>query len=484
MNSQSLEAILWELIALPHETEWVEFKENSAAPEDIGEYLSALANGASLHGRSAGYLVWGVEDRSHNIVGTTFQPRLERVGNEELEGWLVRLLEPRLDIRFYELMVNSKRVVMLEIPACQYQPVRFKTTDWIRVGSTKRKLQEYPEKERRLWQPASGQAFELELAVANLSASEALQLLDYPEYFRLIGRQHPTEGKAILEQLEQEGLVTTGPSGNVGITNIGALLFARRLRDFRRLGRKAVRVLEYSGTDRLRRQREYVEERGYAVGFGPIVDYINNRLPQTEVITTRRQEKRMYPVEAIRELVANALIHQDLTVSGQSPMIEIFQNRIEFSNPGEPLVDHLRFLDAPPRSRNEAIAALMRRLGFCEEGGTGIDKVVQSIELLQLPAPNFTVSAGWTKIILFAHKPLSAMSVDEKNWACYLHASLEWVAQRPMTNSSLRQRFGLPDENYPMVSRIIRDTIKSRLVKPFDPNSTSKKQARYLPFWA
>lgn len=484
MDTQSIETILRELLALPHETEWVEFKENKADPEEIGEYLSALANGASLHGHPTGYFVWGVKDRSHEITGTTFQPRLARVGNEELEGWLVRLLEPRLDLRFHELTVEGKRVVVLEIPACQYQPVRFKATDWIRVGSTKRKLQEYPEKERRLWQQDADKSFELGIAKPNLSANEALQLLDYPEYFRLLGRQHPTEGRIILEQLEQEGLVKTEPSGRISITNIGALLFARRLQDFSRLGRKAVRVLEYSGTDRLRRQREYVAESGYAVGFSAIVEYINNRLPQTEVITTRRQEQRMYPVEAIRELVANTVIHQDLTVYGQSPMVEIFRNRIEFSNPGMPLVDRLRFLDAPPRSRNEAIASLMRRLGFCEEGGTGIDKVVHFAELFQLPAPDFTAPTGWTKSVLFAYKPLSAMSTQEKIWACYLHACLEWVAQRPITNSSLRQRFGVADESYHVVSRILRDAVESKIVKPFDPDSTSKKHARYLPFWA
>jgi predicted HTH transcriptional regulator len=129
MDIEETETILWQLLALPHETEWVKFKENKADPEEIGEYVSALANGASLHDRPTGYLVWGVADRSHEITGTTFQPRVARVGNEGLEGWLVRLLEPRLDIRFHELRVEEKWVVILEIPACHYQPVRFKTTD-------------------------------------------------------------------------------------------------------------------------------------------------------------------------------------------------------------------------------------------------------------------------------------------------------------------------------------------------------------------
>ncbi len=88
-----------------------------------------------------------------------------------------------------------------------------------------------------------------------------------------------------------------------------------------------------------------------------------------------------YPELAIRELVANALIHQDFFISGAGPMVEIFENRIEITNPGSPLVSTARFIDTPPRSRNETLASMMRRFGICEERGSGIDKVITQVEL-------------------------------------------------------------------------------------------------------
>ncbi|MDC4222968.1 MAG: hypothetical protein MPW15_01640 [Candidatus Manganitrophus sp.] len=97
---------------------------------------------------------------------------------------------------------------------------------------------------------------------------------------------------------------------------------------------------------------------------------------------------------AVRELVANALIHQDFFVTGAGPTVEIFDDRIEITNPGEPLVEPQRFVDTPPRSRNEALASLMRRFRICEERGSGIDKVVFQIEFYQFPAPIFEVAGG------------------------------------------------------------------------------------------
>ena len=140
----------------------------------------------------------------------------------------------------------------------------------------------------------------------------------------------------------------------------------------------------------------------------------------------------MYPEKAIRELVANALIHQDFSVTGAGPMVEIFAERMEITNPGEPLVDTLRFIDTPPRSRNEDLAAMMRRMKICEEGGTGIDKVVEAIEAFQLPAPDFaaitTMQPGFTKATLFAHQKLAEMDSKDRIRACYQHACLCYVS--------------------------------------------------------
>ena len=117
----------------------------------------------------------------------------------------------------------------------------------------------------------------------------------------------------------------------------------------------------------------------------------------------------MFPELAVRELVANALIHQDLLITGAGPMIEIFDDRIEITNPGEPLISTDRFVDSPPRSRNESLASLMRRFRICEERGSGIDKILFQIEYYQLPAPLFEAPHGFTRCVLFAHKDLKHM---------------------------------------------------------------------------
>jgi predicted HTH transcriptional regulator len=192
----------------------------------------------------------------------------------------------------------------------------------------------------------------------------------------------------------------------------------------------------------------------------------------------------MYPEIAIRELVANAIIHQDFSMRGVSPLVEIFSDRIEITNPGQPLIPTLRFIDEPPQSRNETLAGLMRRLNVCEERGSGIDKVISQVERYQLPAPEFTSTEHHTKVTMFAYRKLSAMGRQDKIRACYQHACLLYVSNQIMTNATLRARFAIEDHNYSTASRIISDTTKAGLIKPQDPANRSPKQSRYLPFWA
>jgi hypothetical protein len=153
-------------------------------------------------------------------------------------------------------------------------------------------------------------------------------------------------------------------------------------------------------------------------------------------------------------------IHQDFSVTGSGPMIEIFTGRMEITNPGLSLVNPQRFLDNPPRSRNESLASFMRRLGICEERGSGVDKVVAQTEIHQLPAPLFETAEGFTRAVLFTHRPLREMDRTDRSRTCYLHACLRYVERQPMTNSSLRARLGISEPNKAMASRIIADTCK------------------------
>ena len=479
-----LVSLTHELCALPRESERVEFKVSNTEPQVIGEYISALANSAALVGQAFAYLVWGVHNDDHAIVGTHFDPHATRVGNEELESWLLRLLEPKIDFRFFRVEIEGYSVVLLEIGRAVRHPVRFSGQEFIRVGTYKKKLKDYPEKERALWRIFDQTPFEDGIATERASGDDVLRLLDYPTYFDLLERPLPANREGILESLLDDRIIGSSNAGGWDITNLGAILFAKRLDTFHPLGRKTVRVILYSGNGRTETLKEQEFNKGYASGFEGLISYINGLLPANEVIgEALRKSTPMFPELAVRELVANALIHQDFFVTGAGPMVEIFDDRIEITNPGEPLVDTQRFVDTPPRSRNEALASLMRRFRICEERGSGIDKVVFQVELFQLPAPLFESPQGFTRTVLFAHKALSAMDKADRVRACYLHACLRFVTRQDMTNTSLRVRFGVEEQNRSTVSRLIREAVETGAIVPADPGAAPKLM-RYLPFWA
>ena len=191
----------------------------------------------------------------------------------------------------------------------------------------------------------------------------------------------------------------------------------------------------------------------------------------------------MVPEIALRELIANALIHQDLNMNGVSVMAEVYSNRIEISNPGEPIVPVARFIDGY-QSRNERLAGIMRRMGICEEKSSGIDRVIQTAEMFQLPAPDFQVGHHRTLVIIDGPKSFDSMDRDDRIRACYQHCSLKRVMREAMTNQSLRERFDLPESKTAIVSQVIAASIEAGQVKIDQRVGTSRKFARYLPYWA
>lgn len=261
-------------------------------------------------------------------------------------------------------------------------------------------------------------------------------------------------------------------------------MLAKHLEDFPDLKRKAPRVVVYLGTSKLETKLDQIGTKGYAVGFQGLIRFVMGQLPQNEVIEDAlRKEFKLVPEITIRELIANALIHQDFQVGGTSVMIEIYTDRIEISNPGEPIVPVERFIDGY-QSRNERLADLMRRMRICEEKSSGIDKVIHAVEVYQLPPPDFRVGHQITMVTLFGPKDFESMDRDDRIRACYQHAALKWVMSERMTNQSLRERFHLPESKSAIISQIIAFSIEAGAIKPDEKVGTSRKFARYLPFWA
>ena len=466
---------------LPGESEWVEFKQNFSEPASIGEYVSAIANGAKLVGRPQGFIVWGVEDGTRQIVGTSFDPMKTVKGNQGIENWLSTQLQPQVLFRFVVEEVVGKRIVVLEVAAAENSPVQFKGVSYVRVGSNKKRLADHPAIERELWRRMESASAEESIEVGGLSTSEVLELLDLDGYCGLIGTPVPTSDGAKISLLISEQMIADDGRGAWNIAKFAALAIGRDLKRFPRVGRKSLRVVEYADHTRLRGMREREFNDSYLLGLETFVAHLVDRLPQIEVLDPIRRVEHAYPAIALRELVINTLVHQDVSARGAGPMIEIFSNRIEFTNPGAPLVDTDRFLDSPPNSRNEKLAALTRRAGFCEERGTGVDKIVAEVELAHLPAPRFEARLDNTIVTLYGPRPFDEMSREDRSRAVYFHACLQYVNGQNISNATIRDRFQVTDPS--KVSRLLSDGVKAGRLRLLDAE-VGFKSRRYAPYWA
>lgn len=475
--------LLNDLLSNGAEQSWLEFKRNQDAPEMIGKLCSAISNAARVEGRDVGYVVWGIDDTSRNVVGTNFSPVTQRVGNQEFLLWLAKLLQPSIAFRFHEITHPAGRVVLLEIPAATTAPTIFENLPYIRIGSATPKLTDYPERYQRLLECLRPFTWEHGIAKQYVAADDVLKLLDYPQYFRLMQKTLPDRA-VIFEHLGMDRLIVKDVADKWNITNLGAILFANDLNDFdASLARKGIRFAAYNGKNRAAMvTHRHDGRKGYASGFEGLVTYINNLLPINEHIgSALREEHRLFPELALRELIANALIHQDMTISGAGPLIELFVDRIEITNPGRPLVKTERMFDLPPRSRNEQLAGMMRRMRLCEEHGTGLDKVLERIELYQLPPLLLHESESAFQATLYAPRGFASMTREERIRACEQHAILKYISGERMKNSTLCERFGIDKKNAAQASTVINHTLEAKLIKPADPDHP---RAGYIPAWA
>ena len=450
----------------------LEFKEakNSFDNQKLFRYCVALAN------EGGGNLLLGIEDKPpRKVVGT-----LAFNNPVDMAAKLFNALKFRVEIE--EVQHPDGRVLVFHIPS---RPLG---TAYQHEGAYLMRAGEglVPMSEdflRGIF--AEGQPDWLsQSAKSGAADDEVIALLDTQGYFDLMKLPYPTQRTGVLERLAGDCLIRQDGNG-WEISNLAAILLAKKLDAFSpALARKAVRVVIYDGINKLKTKDDKPGNRGYAIGFESLVDFVHSAAPQNRFIEQAvREEVKMFPKQALRELIANALVHQDFVMTGTSVMIEMYDDRIEISNPGLPPIKVERFIDEY-RSRNERLGDIMRRMGICEEKGSGIDKVVSAAELFQLPAPDFRAGELRTTAVLFAHQEFPEMSRSDRIRACYQHCCLQYVSGQRMLNQSLRERFGLDDSRVVTVSQVITATKDAGLIKSDDSASSSTRYARYLPFWA
>ncbi len=392
MTVIELQAKLDELLRLPAETEWVEFKHNNENPQEIGEYLSALSNGAALHGRRSAYLVWGVADGTHAVLGTTFRPKRAKKGNEDLESWLLRLLEPRIDFTIHEFEQHGTPIVLFTVQAANSTPVRFSGEAYIRVGSYKKKLRDFPEKERRLWQilsepPGDWSAQVVEGAtVADLDpAAVAFARAQYRE-------KHPQQATE-THSWDDHAFLNKAKVCVAGELTRAALLLLGRAESAHLLSPAQARI-----TWVLRDER--AQEKDYQHFDPPLILAGDKVLQRIRNLTIRHlpsgtlfpHEVTQYDVWVMRETLHNAIAHQDYTLAGRINVVET-PDTLLFTNMGSFIpgtVEEMIRSDAPPEVyRNPFLAQAMVNLNMIDTIGSGIKRMFTRQRERSFPMPDY-----------------------------------------------------------------------------------------------
>lgn len=486
------EAEILKLIHNHDESEILEYKTNLKDAESIGRYVSALGNSAILTHNPAAYLIWGVEDISKKVVGTSFNPNLAKAIKKKgsvhnqmpLETYLEKMVDPRINLKFETVEIYDHKLVVLTIDISHItRPIKFHGSKFIRSGSSTTSLDDFPEKERLIWLAFESSKFELEFAKTNLTFGAVQDLLAL-QYYSKQKAMIDNNNDSLIQELINDNIIVES-NGMFNITNLGAYTLSKDINAFPALKGRTLRITQYNGSQNISNAvYDHTGNFGIAIAFNNIIKAIMRLLPYSEDYSSgQRKDIPMFPQLAIRELVANALVHQDFTVTGSRPTVEIYDTRIEISNPGTPLIEPKRFLDFKPKSRNDELANLLGKFHIVESRGTGIDKVVNSLEEFGLPAMDIrTQSSETTVITLHAKKKFQDMPITEKVQSIYWNACLRYVGGQQINNASLRTSFHLTNNGTKEVSKALASALNAKLIKPFDPNS-GKKFMKYIPYW-
>lgn len=476
-TERAIELLKDSLEPVPCELNEIDWKSGLSSKTDrLAQHISAFAN--HLCG---GILVYGV-----NNDGSLFSVSKEQI--DEIVRTLGNIahnnLSSHIPIEHSVQCYQGHNLLFIYIPEEAEKPVHLRGKDiyasYYRSGGQTLKMSS--KQVQVLIAKSRGVSFEESIALDHLAPEQVLDVLDYQTLYGLLDRNVPKSTDTIISLLYEMGYCID-QNGLCAITNLGAILFARSLQKFPSLSGREVIVRKYEGQNNRQLQFEQRGGLGYAVGFMGLIDFIMRNTGK-EVINVGRSIEPIYPNVAIREFVANALIHQDFAIDGSPITIEIFSNRLVITNPGAPLNNIARLIDLPPRSRNEKLAQSMFLLGLCERRGSGVDRAIEAVEKMFLPPVKFQALEDYTRVSLFPQKPLAEMTKREKIMACYQHACLMFEDNIAINNQSIRERFGLNKNQSSAASRIIADTIDEKLIKPADEESVSKKFSTYVPFYA
>ena len=356
-------SIVLDLCSHSYEEEWFEFKENWFEPEHLGEYVSALSNAAAFHYKDYAFFVWGINDETHDIVGTNFN-QYRNYKSEPYQSFLARNLSPSINFSFEEELINGKRVVILVIPAAVEVPTSFKEKRFIRIGSSIANLKNYPQREKQLFKILDGRADTIETLTAKY------QDLTFSKLFGYYG----SRGIVLKEDTFIKNL---GLKNKDGYYNIMAQLLSDN-------SYMPLRVTIFDGETKASPLFS-VREFGYncllysldeLLRYGDVLNLI--QADETARVVERK-EVPLFDNNAFREAIINAVLHNKW-VEGNEPMISVFSDRIEILSRGSlPPAQTLEgFFLGESIPVNEKLSEIFLQLHISEKSGRGVPKIIET----------------------------------------------------------------------------------------------------------
>lgn len=465
-----------------HELNEIDWKSALSSDKNrLVEHLCAFANHPG-----GGCLVFGIGADS-SLIGVPVK-QIETIINQ-LTNLGRDAIEPPLQLDHLGTDFKGHDLLFVHVPESAIKPVHRKgrplEESYIRSGGTTRTASRQ-EIGSMMLQSKTPRWEDLHASVL-MSDEQILEILDIDPVFELLDQPTLADQEERLKWMVESSFIERHAAGGGYITNLGAISAAKRLASFSSLARKAVRVIVYEGVNKAKARNETEGKIGYALSFQRLFQFVCALLPTSEVIKEAlRQKRTMYPELALREIIANAVIHQDFTISGAGPLVEIFSDRIEISNPGRLLPSKTldRLIGTQPESRNEKLARAFRMYKICEERGSGLLKAGIQVELYGLPPIKFEEGANHFKVTLYAPRTFAQMTNLERINACYQHAVLKYFSSSVMTNKSLRERLKMPEKQRSMVSVLIQEAIDHGYIVAANPENKSRKFAEYIPAWA
>lgn len=488
LNNQSdydkVHRLIADFISNKIDEDWVHFASNKLDAESIGRCISALSNAATICGHDYGYLIWELDDNFNAALEKMFDPQISDGTSEKSTKEFCSQIAPSLPISFYRFQIGSENLAVLRIPNAKTRPVCFEGEAYVRVQSEIKLLLELPKIEMKLWLAMASSSRETEPCKEELEPDEALGYLEYTAYYTRRKLPIPTNKEEIVSTFLQERFFSYCDCKKIAITSLGALLFAKDLYDFPTLASKTIRVIRYEGKSRVNALSEVEFHRGYAVDFEEIIRYVGGYQTQREEITLTRETRNGFAPVVLREIVANVMVHQDLLDHTSNPMIEIFDGSIDATNPAVLLVDVSRLIDATPVCRNEVLARSMRLLRLIEDRGSGFDRIEEALSQNHNPSLNVRSEGNATRITLLSKDTFANFTETEAlntlyTYCCYGYVNLDV----PMNNAFFRNRFGVPEKDAAVISRLLAKAVETNRIK-LSSDSTGMRNRTYLPFWA